>query len=125
MLLEEVAEELSLCLRERRGESICLSINLLSRTVDDYHLLAVGSDQIGPVGDNSVEAGAACNHILRFSRYVLGVKDVVARTAREHVLGEFAYAVVDYEVAACSAYHPVGASISVDEVPAFPPHRGV
>ena len=92
--------------------------------MDDYHLLAVGSDQIGPVGDHSVEAGAACNYILHRSRFVPGVYHVVAGTAESTSL-ENSKAVVDQQVATSLAQHAVGASPTVDEVPAFPAYQVV
>ena len=42
----------------------------LSRTVDDSHLLAIGSDKVCPVGEHSVEAGAAGNYVLHRSGLV-------------------------------------------------------
>ncbi len=85
MLIEEGKEELSLCRREGSVECVFLLKNLLLRTMDDSHPLAVVCYHIFPVDYSPVEATTAGQQVL-YRGHMVGDDDVVAVSGREGVL---------------------------------------
>jgi hypothetical protein len=90
--------------------------------MDDQHLLAVVCHRVFAVGHNSIGATTTRDDVL-YRGHVVAYEYVVAVSAREEVVFRtLADGTVDDLVTTSFAHHAVGASETVDEVPAFPAH---
>src|SRR5215211_2903209 len=94
--------------RGRVNELLFLREELVDRTFEDLHPLAVGGHNVFGICEYPVEARAAYDCV--FVGRLVPVEDrIFARTPRDVVVGELADIAIDYFVVAPSGHHVVGA----------------
>ena len=86
-----------------------LSFDVLWRTVDDYHPLAVGPEHVRPIGEHLVAAIAAEDYVLLGREFAVDKDRVVAFSAREHVHCGVAPVSAPQQVVTFLAHYVVGA----------------